>query len=339
MKRKKEKGDRSDMKKLVSFFGEESEIFRALNERAKTYAEQFGIQYRWIPQNPYDIKKVITELKEADAGIIDIEPYGENIFSQIGNRTKLLIRFGVGYDQVDLRAASRHGIAVARTTAANTTAVAEMALLLMIAARRRFPEYERCVEKGEWKKKVGHEVIGSAVGIVGFGRIGQYLARLLKGFGCRLMVYDPFLKESALHQYGAESVTLEEMFRTADVVSIHTPYCQETHNMIDERLLGMMKREAVLVNTARGNIVDEEALFYALKEKKLAAAAFDVFATEPLPKDSPLRSLPNMVITPHASSQTVESLWNIYKTAIEIASDFFAGRKTEHILNVEKLGL
>lgn len=321
------------MRKIVSFFGEESQVFKDLNKRADEYARTHGFEYKWVIQSPYNKKNVVEELQKADAGIIDIEPYDGEVFEQIKDSAKLLIRFGVGFDQVDLKAASNYGIAIARTTAANTTAVAEMALMLMLNARRKFPAYEACAKAGEWTKEVGHEVIGSTVGIVGFGVIGQRLAELLSGFGCKILVYDPQPKEEALQRYGAEVMSLEEVMRKADAISIHTPYNAETHNMINSEKLALMKPEAVLVNTARGRLVDEEALYKALKEEKIAAAAFDVFATEPLPLDSPLRHLSNMIITPHVSSQTVESLWNIYKVAIDIAADFFAGKDSRHILN------
>jgi len=323
------------MKKMVSFFGDRSDVFVYLNQKAERYAVSRGIEYRWSPQLPYNEEDVIEELKHADAGIIDIQPFDESVFSQIKDRSKLLVRFGVGYDQVDLEAAANNGIAIARTTGANTTAVAEMALMLMLTARRRFPKYEECITKGVWNKEVGHEVIGSTVGIVGFGVIGQRLAKLLKGFDCNILVYDPCPQKKALDEAGAEATTLEALFQKADVISIHAPYCKETHHMINESLLLEMKSNAVLINTARGNLVDEDALYKALAEGVIAAAGFDVFAVEPLPMESPLRTLDNMIITPHVSSQTVESLWNIYKTAIDIAADFFAGKNSRHILNPE----
>ena len=321
------------MKKLVSFFGEPTEVFTLLNERAIAYAASHDIEYKWVPMQPYCEEQVIRELQEADAGIIDIQSFGEAIFSKIKEQTKILVRFGVGYDQVDLEAASKNGIAIARTTGANTTAVAEMALTLMLNANRRFPTYERCIAQGIWSKEVGHEVIGSTIGIVGFGVIGQRLAKLLKGFDCNILIYDPFPNLEAVKEIGGKVVSLEELFTQADSVSIHTPYCKETHHFIGEKLLSMMKPHAVLVNTARGNLVDEEALFEALQKNKIAAAAFDVFATEPLPMDSKLRILDNMILTPHVSSQTWESLWNIYKMALDIAIDFFAGADSKHILN------
>lgn len=321
------------MKKLVSFFGDLSDVFIYLNKKAAEYADSCGIEYKWSQQLPFNEDSVIEELKNADAGIIDIQPFGESIFSQVRDSSKLLIRFGVGFDQVDLDAASRNGIAIARTTGANTTAVAEMALMLMLTANRRFPKYADCIKKGIWSKEVGHEIIGSTVGIVGFGVVGQRLAKLLQGFDCNILVYDPFSTKEAIDEIGTRVATLEELFQESDTVSIHTPYCKETHHLINESLLLKMRPNAVLINTARGNLVDEDALYKVLKERKIAAAGFDVFAMEPLPMDSPLRTLDNMIITPHVSSQTMESLWNIYKVAIDIAADFFAGKDSRHILN------
>ena len=132
---------------------------------------------------------------------------------------------------------------------------------------------------------------------------------------------------------GVELAGLEEVLRQSDAVSIHVPYTEETHHMINKETLAVMKPAAVIVNTARGNIIDEEALYEALKSGRIAGAGVDVFAKAPLPVDSPLLTLENAVLTPHVSSQTVESLWNIYKMAIDISADFFAGKGSPHILN------
>lgn len=321
------------MKRIVSFFGDKTEIFCMLNKQAEEYAASLGMEYRWVPQLPFSEESVIRELQNADAGIIDIEPYGESIFSQVKDSSKLLVRFGVGYDKVDLKAASRNGIAIARTTGANTTGVAEMALTLMLSCRRRINKYQARTKSGEWVKDIGNELIGGTVGIIGYGNIGRRLARLLKGFDCRILAYDPFPRKEVMKEDGVELTALEEVFRQADAISIHVPYTEETHHMVNKETLAMMKPTAVIVNTARGNIIDEEALYEALKSGQIAGAGVDVFAKEPLPTDSPLLTLENAVLTPHVSSQTVESLWNIYKMAIDISSDFFAGKGSPHILN------
>lgn len=321
------------MKKIVSFFGENSELFRELNQKAEEYAAALGLEYEWILQQPYCKEKVIEELQHADAGIIDVEPYGEDIFTLIKDRTRLLVRFGVGFDQVDLKSASQNGIAIARTTGANTTAVAEMALTLMLSCRRRIAQAQTRVRSGAWIKDVGNEIIGSTVGIVGFGAIGRRLARLLSGFDCRLIAYDPFPDENVFRQLEVEAVSLDTLFLESDCISIHVPYTPETHHLVNAKRLKMMKKTAVLVNTARGNIVDEDALYMALKMGEISGAGLDVFAREPLPETSELLTMDNVILTPHVSSQTVESLWNIYKMAIDISADFFAGKASEHILN------
>ena len=321
------------MKKIVSFFGDKTEVFCCLNRKAEEYAASLGIEYRWAPQLPFSEENVIRELQNADAGIIDIEPYGESVFSQVKDSTKLMVRFGVGFDKVDLKAASRNGIAIARTTGANTTAVAEMALTLMLTCRRRMNLYQARTRAGEWVKDIGNELIGSTVGIIGYGNIGRRLAKLLKGFDCRILAYDPFPNEEAAKADGVELVALEEILTQSDAISIHVPYTKETHHMINRETLTLMKPTAVIVNTARGNIIDEDALYQALKSGQIAGAGVDVFAAEPLSVESPLLTLENAVLTPQVSSQTMESLWNIYKMAIDISADFFAGKGSPHILN------
>lgn len=321
------------MKKIVSFFGEQTPIFERLNRDAEVYAATRGLQYKWSLQNPFNRENVIAELKNSDAGIIDIEPYGEEIFKQIGTSCRILTRFGVGYDQVDLKAASRHGIAIARTVGANTNGVAEMAVMLMLSALRQLKKNMGYVAAGDWKKDVVHEIGTSTVGIMGYGAIGQRVSELLKGFGCRMVAYDPFPNRKAAEEKGVKFVSIEEFFQSSDVITIHIPYMKETHHLVDARLLGLMKPSAVLVNTARGNIVDEDALYRVLSKGKIAGAGFDVFASEPLPLSSPLLKLDNMILTPHVSSQTQESLWRIYKMAVDITADFFEGKEPHGILN------
>jgi phosphoglycerate dehydrogenase-like enzyme len=321
------------MRNIVSFFGERSDIFEELNRKAADYAQSLGFSYRWAPQIPFNRAEVIDLLRESDTGIIDIEPYGEDIFKEINGRTKLLVRFGVGYDKVDLAAASNYGIAIARTTGANTNGVAEMALLLILSTRRKIRINQNCVVKGEWKKNVANETMGSTVGILGFGAIGQALADLLSGFGCNILAYDPFPKKDLMEKKDVELVSLEELFKRSDAISIHVPYSKETHHLIGLRLLSLMKPTSVIVNTARGNIIDEDALYEVLAAKKIAGAGIDVFAQEPLPLSSSLLKLDNIILTPHVSSQTVESLWRIYKMAIDISADFFSGKGSPHILN------
>lgn len=322
------------MKKIVSFFGEPSPVFDALNQQAKEYAAQKGFDYSWVPQKPFDQDAVIRCLQESDMGLIDVEPYGEEIFSSIEGKCPLLVRFGVGFDKVDLAAASRHGIAVARTTGANASGVAEMALTLILACRRELqPNRHRCIETGHWDKYIANETAGATIGILGFGAIGRLLAKLMLGLGCTVIAYDPYPNEALARELGVRLVDLDELFTTADAISVHVPYSAETHHMVNAERLAQMKPTSVIVNTARGNIIDEDALYDALKAGQIRGAGLDVYAVEPLPADSKLLELDNLILSPHFSSQTVESLWNTYKMAIDITADFYDGKDSPHILN------
>lgn len=315
------------MRRLVSFFGERSELFQELNEKAAEYAASRDIEFVWEPQCPFSEEEVVRYLNQADAGLIDVEPYSDPIFDRMNGRCKLLIRFGVGFDKVDLPSASRHGICVARTTGANKTGVAEMALMQILAARRQAVINRKTVESGVWVKNIGHEIVGARVGILGFGNIGVTLAKLLSGFGCEILAYDTYQNKSIAEELGVRFAGLDEIFSTCDAISVHLPYCPDTHHIIDSKMLAKMKRDAVIVCTARGNIVDEDALYEALKKRLIGGAGLDVYAEEPLPAESKLIGLDNIILTPHVSSQTYESLWYTYKKAIDIMSDFYAGRE------------
>lgn len=320
------------MKKIVSFFGERSDVFEELNRRAKEYAASRGFSYLWAPQQPFDTEKVAELLRQADCGIIDVDPYGEEMFQRIGPRPKLLVRFGVGYDKVDLAAATRHGIAVARTTGANTQGVAELALAMILASRRRLRPFYWQVARGEWKKTVVHETVGSTVGIVGFGAVGKTLASLLKGFGCTVLAYDPQMKPDQASHLGVRLVSLDELLVKSDAISLHVPYNKQTHHLINANALRQMKPSAVVVNTSRGNVIDEDALCDALEQQIIAGAALDVYGQEPLSIHSRLLEQENVLLTPHIASQTEESLWRIYQMAIDIAADFFTGKPCPHLL-------
>jgi phosphoglycerate dehydrogenase-like enzyme len=323
----------SRMKTIISFFGERTEIFEQLNRQAEEYAGKAGFAYKWIPLSPFSPEEAVRHLSTADIGIIDIESYGEAIFSRIFHSCKLLIRFGVGYDNVDLSSASKYGIAVARTTGANTLGVAEMAFSLIMAARRKLKYFDHAVTKKNWGKVIVHETIQSTIGIVGFGAIGRALAKLFQGWDCDIIAYDPNPDKKAIEELGVRLVGLEELFKTADVISLHLPYTADTHHLVGEKLLYAMKPGSVIVNTSRGNIIVEDILAQVIREGRIGGAGMDVFAEEPLPVDSPLVGLDNLTLTPHVSSQTEESLWRIYRTAIDIASDVEAGKNSPHILN------
>lgn len=326
------------MKKLVCLYGTHSDLYDQLNERAKEYALSKNIDYEWIPRPDFSPEKAAEALKNADAGIIDVEKYNREIFEKINQRCHLLVRYGVGFDAVNLKDATDCGIQISRTTGANAQAVAEMALAMIMAAKRRFTEARACMDSAKWFRYVGSEMMGKKVGILGFGNIGRRLAKLFSGFDAEIYVYDPFVPEEACSKAGVKKSNLETIFKECDAISIHLPYTKDTHHLIDARLLGMMKETAVIVCTARGNIVDEDALYQVLKQHKILGAGLDVFAQEPLPVTSPLLTLDNIILTPHLSAQTHEALWNMYAKAIDIAAEYFEGKPLgRDLLNPEVL--
>ena len=326
--------EKRKMKKVVCLYGTPSPLYNELNKEAKEYALKRNLEYIWVPQMPFTTESAVAALKEADAGIIDVEPYDKRIFSQVRENIKILVRYGVGFDAVNLQDASECGIAVARTTAANAQSVAEMALAMIMGAKRQFGINRSCIESGKWVRNIGAEMMGKSVGILGFGAVGRRLARLFSGFDAKILVYDPYLNEEAAAEANVHKVDLDTLFTQSDAISIHMPYNKETHHLVNADRLSQMKETAVIVCTARGGIVDEDALYEVLKEHKILGAGLDVFAQEPLPATSALIGLDNIILTPHVAAQTRDSLWNIYKRAIDITADFLEGKSiSKDLLN------
>ncbi len=319
------------MKKMAALFGRRNELYTMLNEKAKAYAAEKGIDYEWIPMDPYTVEDCVAALKDADCGLIDVERYDKEIFSQICERNKLLIRFGVGFDAVNLADATEYGIRIARTQGANASGVAEYALLLIMTLRRKLMLGIKGVQTGNWAKEIGNETIGATVGILGFGAVGKIFARLLKGFGCRILAYDTYHDEAAAKELGVEFVDADTIFKESDSITVHLALNEDTKGFVNAERLSMMKPDAVIVNTSRGPVIDDAALIAALKEHKIAGAGLDVFTQEPLPLDSEYLTLDNIIYSPHVASSTIQSLWGIYKMAVDIADGFFTGNETDQI--------
>ena len=227
-------------------------------------------------------------------------------------------RAGVGVDNIDVEAATENGVAVLNAPSGNTISAAELTLALLLALVRRVPGADRSMRAGEWDRKSfnGSELYGKTLGLVGAGRIGSEVAKRARAFGMRVIVYDPYLTPDRAAALEMEIGTLEDVLARADVITLHVPLTEATANLIDASKLALMKKTAVIVNAARGGVINEQALFDALKNKTIAGAALDVFEEEPLPADHQLRTLPNVVLTPHLGAATVEAQQNV---AIEIA--------------------
>jgi D-3-phosphoglycerate dehydrogenase len=231
---------------------------------------------------------------------------------------KVIGRAGVGVDTIDVDAATERGIAVLTAPAGNTISAAELTLALTLALARRVPAADRSMKAGQWDRKSfsGTELYGKTLGLVGAGRIGGEVAKRARAFGMQVVAFDPFLIAERALTLGIERVELEELLRRADVVSLHVPLTDATAGLLGDRELALMKPTAVIINAARGGVVSEAALVRALQAKQIGGAALDVFEQEPLPADHPLRSLDNVILTPHLGASTAEAQQNV---ALEIA--------------------
>jgi D-3-phosphoglycerate dehydrogenase len=218
---------------------------------------------------------------------------------------KVICRYGVGYDNVDLAAASEKGIVVTNTPGANSASVAELALALMLALARQVPEANKAVHQGKFPRLNGDSIEGKTVGILGLGAIGKQLARRLAGFDCRILAYDPVPDHEFCRQNKIELIdSIDAVLPRADFVSLNLPLLPETRGLVNSAFLGKMKKGAYLINTARGEVVDEQALLAALQSGHLKGAGLDAFAVEPPPVDHPLLALPQVIATPHLGAQT-----------------------------------
>jgi len=245
-----------------------------------------------------DEHDLLELLPPVEAVIAGSEPYTAAVIAR-SPKLRIIARAGVGYDAVDLEAATRHGIAVTTTPGANHHAVADQVMAFLLALARRLVQFDGIVRANAWKRWSPPSLNGATLGIVGFGRIGQAVAQRARGFELKLFAHDPYGNAETARALGVELVALDQLLRAADFVSINCLVTDETRGLINRESLALMKPTAYLINTARGELVDEASLHHALVSGRLAGAGLDVFATEPLPADSPLRQLDTVILAPH----------------------------------------
>jgi glyoxylate reductase len=245
----------------------------------------------------------------------------------------------IGCQHIDMEAAREMGIPVANVGAANAVGVAEHAVMFMLMLLKKVLYYHGHTAGGEWRQQdvftVGSsELYGKVVGIVGMGNIGKEVAKRVRPFGCRMLYHDPIpLSPGEEKELGVEGVGLEELLRTSDIVTLHVPLTPETRFLIDKERISMMKPGAFLINLARGEVVDEEALAEALREGRLGGAGIDVFSREPVDPDNPLLKLDNVVLTPHTAGGSNESRLRMIQVTIENVARVLAGEKPLHVVN------
>lgn len=260
-------------------------------------------------------------LTDADGAVIGLERIDRDVLCQCSN-LKFIAKYGVGLDNIDLKACNEMGVKVGWTGGVNRLSVAEMTVGFMLALCRNLFFSSNQLKGGEWNKTGGAQLSGKTIGIIGVGNIGQEVIRLLQPFGCQIMVNDIIDNPGFYERYGLEFATKEEIFAHADIVSIHTPLTEETCHLINRATLQRMKRSAFLINTARGGIVLHEDLKWALKNGIIAGAAIDVYESEP-PEDSDLLGIPNLICTPHIGGNANEAVIAMGMSAIKHLREFF----------------
>jgi D-3-phosphoglycerate dehydrogenase len=283
-----------------------------------------------------DRAALLPALADADAVIVRSATQIDAEALAAGTRLKVVARAGVGLDNVDADAATARGVLVVNAPTSNITSAAEHAVALLLSTARNIPAANASLKSGEWKRSsfTGVEILDKTVGVVGLGRIGVLFAQRMAGFGVRLIAYDPYVPAARGAQLGVEMMTLDEVLAEADFISIHLPKTKETAGLIGERELSLMKPTAILVNAARGGLVDEQALAQALKNGQIAGAAVDVYATEPC-TDSPIFSEPNAVVTPHLGASTNEAQDKAGTAVARSVKQALAGEFVPDAVNVQ----
>jgi phosphoglycerate dehydrogenase-like enzyme len=282
-------------------------------------------------RSPAEVKALVAG---AAGAIVSTDPFDADVLSA-SRDLRVIARVGVGVDSIDVDAATAHGILVTTTPGANEETVADHTVALMLAVLRRIPEHDAGVRRGEWNRTGRHTpraLHGATVGLVGYGRIGRRVAERLRGFQVRLLVTDPL----APRDPSVESVDLERLLTSSDVVSLHTPLMPETSGLIGSQELSLMQPHAVLVNAARGGLVDERALLDALRARRIAGAALDVFEHEP-PRASELLTLPIVVVTPHIAGLSDASVLEMTRRATTSVVEALSGRVPQDVVNPEVL--
>jgi D-3-phosphoglycerate dehydrogenase len=289
------------------------------------------------------IKLSVEELAEAvkdfDGLIVRSETKVQSNLMDVLPKLRVIGRAGVGVDNIDVKGATERGIVVMNAPDGNTITTAEHTIALLVSMARNVPQAHALLQSGTWDKKkfVGVELNGKTLGVIGLGRIGRHVAKIAKGFGMNIFAYDPFVSVEQAKDLGFEVGSLDDVFKNADFLTIHTPVTDDTRNIIGKDAFAKMKKGVRLVNCARGGLVDETALLEAIENGTVAAAALDVYAVEPLPSDSPLLNNPKIITTPHLGASTTEAQEGVALTVAEQMRDYLLSGELRNAVNAPSM--
>lgn len=307
--------------------------YSKLCANAKAMLESNGFE---VIENTFGRPMTFDELKEKVGDICGlvagVDTWNEEVF-KLAPDLKVIGRFGIGVDNIDLEAAKRHGIKVMNARAINSDSVAECTVGFILAVMRNIVNLDRSTREGKWERYVGNTIRGKKIGLVGFGAIAQYTAKLLSAFETDIFAYDVYPNVEAAKKLGVTMTDLETIIKQSDIITLHVPCTPETTKLFSDREFEMMKDTAIIVNVARGPVIDEKALYKALKEKKIAGAGLDVFEVEPTNSANPLFALDNVVVLPHSAAETYETYDAVGMATAQAIIDVMNGKDPINWLN------
>jgi len=316
-------------------------VTREMPERGlRLIKERFDAEV-WSDYAPPPKKTIIEKAAKVDAlATLLSDKIDAEVFDAAPN-LKIVAQMAVGFDNVDIEEATKRGIYVTNTPGVLTETTADFAWALLMAVARRVVEADKYVRTGNWKAGwhpmmiQGRDIYGATLGIVGLGRIGCAIAKRAKGFDMKALYHDVVRRPDFEKEYNIQFTDIDVLFQKADFITINVPLTKETHHLVDEKKLKLMKKTAYLINNARGPIVDEKALYKALKEDWIAGAALDVFEQEPTPVNNPLLKLDNVVVAPHISSASYETRSKMAEMVAQNLTAFFEGKTPPNLVNPE----
>jgi len=316
-------------------------ITRELPERGLNIIKQRFDAEVWPDYAPPPKSVIIDKARNVDALVSLLSDKIDAEVFNVAPKLKIVSQLAVGFDNIDLGEATKRGIYVTNTPEVLTDTTADFAWSLLMAIGRRVVEADRYVRTGKWKvgwhpaMLQGRDIYGATIGIVGAGRIGYAMAKRATGFSMKILFYDVIPRPEMEKDFGAKKVDLDTLLKESDFVSIHVPLMKETHHLINAERLKLMKKTAYLINNSRGPVVDEKALYEALKEGRIAGAGLDVFEQEPTSVDNPLLKLDNVVVAPHISSASYETRSRMSEMVAENLVAFFEGKKPPNLVNAD----
>jgi len=304
-------------------YKEEEEVLKTINAELKIY-------------NCESEKEVAAAVQEADAVLVNLAPVNKRVIVSM-KKCRVISRYGVGYDNVDVDAATEAGIWVARVPDYSYEDVSDHALALLLGCIRKISYKDRRVREGGWNLKSEqpvHRIKGRTLGLIGYGAIAKTLHRKVSGLGLsRVLVYDPYLTPDKVRKNGGEPVGMGELLKQADYISVHVPLTEETRGLISVKEIEKMKQSAILINTSRGPVLDEDAVVEALKSGRINSAGLDVFVEEPLPEGHPLKTLDNVILSDHTGFYSEESLKELKTKAARNIAEVLKGGKPVYPVN------